>query len=349
MVESRKNDIRPEISVIMSVHNGRDYVEQSIQSILNQTFTNFEFLILDDGSNDETTSILRKYILEDHRIVLFKNVENIGLTKSLNILLKSAKGRFLARIDADDVSHPNRLEKQRNYLLENPEIALLATNCDIVDKDFNYLYTHCPPSNPTALNWSLVFRNPFRHSTMMWNRNSIQGEEYYDTNFVYTQDYDLWQRIGMSSRVAVLPESLASIRTHEKTISHLQVDTQDELVTQVVKRQIEFYLGKKVSFEEAKRMRYMYVHRHSKQIEEMKKIPPKEFKKTIKLYLELAEVFRKNKTCDYGMLCYEVTGDIKSTLKTHKALLTPLCQEIFDEDQEIKKLIQSSVRRFFLL
>ena len=121
-----KND-RPEISVIMSVFNGEKYFSEAIESILNQTFTNFEFLVIDDCSKDDSFNILNTYAEKDSRIRLFRNNKNQGLANSLNILVKKTKGKLVARMDADDISLPDRLEKQYKYCMNDPKLAICGT------------------------------------------------------------------------------------------------------------------------------------------------------------------------------------------------------------------------------
>ncbi len=123
----------PKVSVIMSVYNGDKYLREAIESILNQTFTDFEFIIVNDGSTDNSLEIIESY--DDERIKTINNKKNIGLTKSLNKALKFAKGKYIARQDADDVSLPNRFEKQVEYLDSHPEVALVGTSVYLIDEN----------------------------------------------------------------------------------------------------------------------------------------------------------------------------------------------------------------------
>jgi glycosyltransferase involved in cell wall biosynthesis len=123
----------PKLSVIMSVHNGEKYLREAIESILNQTFTDFKFIIINDGSTDNSLAIIRSY--DDKRIRILNNGTNIGLTKSLNKALKQAKGKYIARQDADDVSLPDRFEAQLKYFVQYPEVALLGTSTYIINQE----------------------------------------------------------------------------------------------------------------------------------------------------------------------------------------------------------------------
>ncbi|HEY9660554.1 MAG TPA: glycosyltransferase, partial [Allocoleopsis sp.] len=123
----------PQISVLMAVYNGSRYVAEAIESILNQTFTDFEFLIIEDGSTDNTVQILQDYANRDPRIKLIQNEQNIGLTKSLNKGLKLAQGKYIARQDADDVSLPHRFEQQIAVFAQNPAAVLVSCSLELID------------------------------------------------------------------------------------------------------------------------------------------------------------------------------------------------------------------------
>lgn len=125
------SNISPKVSVVMSVYNGEKYLPETIDSILNQTFKDFEFIIINDGSTDKTAKILTSY--DDPRIRIF-NQENMGLTKSLNRAISLAKGEYIARMDADDISYPERLKKQVDYLNKNPDIGLVGSKYIRIDK-----------------------------------------------------------------------------------------------------------------------------------------------------------------------------------------------------------------------
>ncbi|MGO9953181.1 MAG: glycosyltransferase family 2 protein, partial [Dissulfurispiraceae bacterium] len=123
----------PEISVLMSCYNASKYLAEAIESILNQTFDNFEFIAIDDGSRDNTSDILKDYARADSRIILLEK-ENTGLTNSLNIGLKTARGKWIARMDADDVSLPNRFEDQLEFVQVHAGVILLGTSCIVIDQ-----------------------------------------------------------------------------------------------------------------------------------------------------------------------------------------------------------------------
>ena len=151
----------PEISVIMSVYNEpKEYLIRSIESILNQTFKDFEFIvILDNPKNEIARNIAKEYSLKDERIVFIKNEENIGLTKSLNKGISISKGKFIARMDADDISHPKRFEEQISFLNKNNEYGLCGTKAYLIDENGKILENLVHPLNNSLNDYEEIKRN----------------------------------------------------------------------------------------------------------------------------------------------------------------------------------------------
>jgi glycosyltransferase involved in cell wall biosynthesis len=144
----------PRISVVMSVYNGEKYLRQAIESILQQTYTDFEFIIIDDGSTDSSREIIQSY--DDKRIRLVINEQNIGLTKSLNKGIRLAKGEFIARMDADDISLPQRFEKQVAYLDSHPEVGVLGTYANIIDHRGKIINNIIFPTEHETILWTML-------------------------------------------------------------------------------------------------------------------------------------------------------------------------------------------------
>lgn len=178
------------ISVIMSVRNAELTLEDSIFSILNQSYRNIEFLIMDDASEDKTFEILKKVSGQDKRVKIYRNEVNLGLTKSLNILIKKSKGSYLARQDADDVSLPNRLDRQLFYLI-NKRNEACTTRAFIKNsqKKIPGLSYYIP------INLSIKFKNPFIHGTLMIKREVMYKLGLYNEFFYYSQDYYLFKKL----------------------------------------------------------------------------------------------------------------------------------------------------------
>ena len=204
------------VSVIMSVYNGERHLRESVDSILNQTFKDFEFIIINDGSSDKTMDILKAY--GDKRIILITQ-DNMGLTKSLNNGIAIAKGRYIARQDADDKSEIDRLEKQVNYMESNLSVGLLGTMFKIIDENGMFRRTSYLPVDNEIIKERLVEINQFCHGSVMIRKVALEKVGTYRDYFKYAQDYDLWLRISESFHVSNLPEPLYCYRELMHAIS----------------------------------------------------------------------------------------------------------------------------------
>lgn len=178
----------------MSTYNDRKNLNQSIESILDQTYRNFEFLILDDASTDSSYEQLEAYQKLDKRIMIFSNKVNKGLTKSLNILIKKSKGNYIARQDSDDISMKDRFNTQINYLTDG-KYDLCFTRAKLKDsgKFIPGLSYYIPPKV------SIKYKNPFIHGSLMIKKSVLEKLNYYDENFYYAQDYKLFKDAMMNN------------------------------------------------------------------------------------------------------------------------------------------------------
>lgn len=206
------------LSVVMSVYNGEKFLRESIESILGQSFGNFEFIIIDDGSTDKSADIISSY--QDSRIRYIKNVKNIGLTRSLNIGLKMAKGEFIARQDADDVSYADRFLKQIKFLESNPNIALVGTGADFIDSEGKIYASHIMPYDPDKIKNSLLTYTCFFHGSVIFRRKCLDSVGYYRDKFVCTQDLDYWLRFSESYNLSNISEVLYQFRRTRSAVSH---------------------------------------------------------------------------------------------------------------------------------
>ena len=227
---------KPLVTVLMAVYNGEAYLEEAVESILAQTYQTIEFLIIDDASTDRSPEILQAY--QDQRIKLLRNEANLGLTESLNVGLAQAQGKYIARMDADDVSYPQRLAQQVAFLEIHPEIGLCGTWAMDLNKG-----TQIPrifPCDDQAIRFTLLKYNPFVHTSVMF-RTQLIREHYltYDTHFVYAQDYDLWTRMANYTKIANLPEFLVQYRIHNKQVTVGRFEQQEVYIQQVISRQLE--------------------------------------------------------------------------------------------------------------
>jgi glycosyltransferase involved in cell wall biosynthesis len=214
-------DKTPQVSVLMPVYNGERYLREAVESIVAQTFTNFEFIIIDDGSTDTTGAILDSF--DDPRIVRSKNEENIGLARSLNKGLTMARGEYIARMDADDISLPERLARQVAFLDAHPEVGVLGSVVQVIDGDGNKSDTLWLPTEHGVLRWSLCFGGPIAHPTVMMRREVVERVGGYNPNMVTAQDYDLWRRLSGVTRLSNLQDVLLSLRKHEASMRKIHL------------------------------------------------------------------------------------------------------------------------------
>lgn len=204
---------KPKISVLMSVYNGEKFISESINSILNQTYKNFEFLIVNDGSTDNSEKIIKSF--SDSRIKYFLK-PNTGLTKSLNFGLKKSKGKFIARIDCDDISSPHRLEYQIKKIEKNKDLGLVASRALIIQ---NKNKTHTPFYSDRKIKEIIKIKNPFVHSSVLISKDLFQKINFYNETFSVTQDYDAWMRLSKISKLTMIDDVLVERHVLENSIS----------------------------------------------------------------------------------------------------------------------------------
>ena len=199
----------PKVTVLMSVFNGSAHLRPSVESILNQTLSDFEFLIIDDGSSEPVSEIILDY--QDDRIRLVRQ-ENMGLTRSLNKGLNLARSPFIARMDADDISLPERLEIQFEMITRNHELDFVGTFFDVIDEYENLVQKKELISDPVYRLWRLMFHNNYGHGSMLFRKSAVINAGMYDVSLRFAQDYDLWSRISKKNNNTIIPEYLYRYR-----------------------------------------------------------------------------------------------------------------------------------------
>lgn len=208
------------VSVVMCVYNAEKYVSQSIESILFQTYNDFEFIILDDCSTDSTLDLVKKYQKQDTRIKVITNNENKGLTYSLNKAIEFAKGEYIARMDADDISHKQRLEKQVGFLERNNDIAVLGTCAKNINEEGIITGNRRVPLNHTKIEEVIKIVNPLIHPSVMFRKKRIEDIGGYDNRYRVVQDYELWFRcIEYDLKLANLPYELIYYRVNDNYLN----------------------------------------------------------------------------------------------------------------------------------
>jgi len=210
----------PAISVLMPVYNNARYLAEAVESILNQSFTDFEFLILDDGSQDRSVAMLQDYAARDSRIRLTLR-ENRGIAKSLNQLIAQATGDLVARMDADDVALPERFAQQVAFLRQYPQVLCLGGALDWIDAQ-SRLIGHCPmPQTDAELQQLLLGGiSMLHHPTAMIRRSALLQVGGYDETMEASADLDLWLRLGEIGQLANLPNTVLQYRLHTNSITH---------------------------------------------------------------------------------------------------------------------------------
>lgn len=226
----------PLISVIMSVFNGETFVAQSIKSVLDQTVTDFEFLIIDDFSSDKTVSIIESF--DDPRIRLLKNSSNKGLPESLNYLLTITQGKYIARMDADDVCHKNRFEWQVDYLEKNPQISLCGMWAYQIDSHSKFINRVKLPTKSHCIKSALFWSNCIPHPSIMARAGYFKGN-IYNKEFSKAQDYELWQRTSKTHLFANVPKFGICYRISDQQISQKHKGDQNKFSEQVQTRNLQ--------------------------------------------------------------------------------------------------------------
>lgn len=214
----------PKVTVLMSVYNSERYMREAIEGIFSQTFKDFDFLIINDGSTDSSREIILSY--KDPRIRLIDNKKNIGLTRSLNKGLKLARGEYIARQDADDISLPERLEKQINFLDENKDVGIVGSSLIEIDGEADKLYTLILATEDKEIRERLFLGNYFGFE--MFRKSVLEKVGYYREEFRYAQDYDLALRIAEVSKIANIREPLYKYRVIPNSISIAKKVMQDK-------------------------------------------------------------------------------------------------------------------------
>lgn len=248
----------PLVSVILPVYNGETHLSECIKSVLYQTFTDFEFIIVDDASTDKTPSILNSFAKQDSRIKIISNKKNQRQTISATIACQNAQGKYIARIDADDVALQQRLERQVQFLENNPDFGLVGSWSDRINDKGDVFNKWIVETNPLYLKWAFLFQTNFAHASVMMQNDIVKEVGYYQSS--EAEDFDLWSRMGTISKIGCIPEVLQQRRVWDGQLN-LKVPTETlNCVYQIIKRNIELLLGKKVSLNYVKNFHSVITH-----------------------------------------------------------------------------------------
>lgn len=225
----------PKVSVLMPVYNATQYLAEALESILLQTFQDWELILVDDGSTDDIMSVLSRY--QDERIYYIKNDVNLGLIKTLNRGIDYCGGKYIARMDADDIAHPRRLQYQVDFMEQHPEYLMCGTDALVIDNDGNRTGKICNLTSNNLLQINLLFSPPFIHPSTIIRKEVLERNRY-DENYKHVEDYELWCRIAHQGKVANIGKFLLLYRWHDSNVSVLNSKTQDALKDTIIEREL---------------------------------------------------------------------------------------------------------------
>lgn len=226
--KTRNSNNKPLVSVIMSAYNAEKYVEQAIESILNQTYRKFEFIIVDDASTDSTFSILRDFKKKDKRIILIKNKNNLGLYKNLNKALKFVKGKYTIRIDADDWAYPERFQLQTELMEAHSNVVVSGSHIEVCDKNLNTNYIRKYHLDDASIRKHIFRYSPFASSATIWQTKVLKIERY-NEKLPVSSDYELYFRVGVLGKFMNLNKPLVKLRMHHKSMSATMSNLQSKV------------------------------------------------------------------------------------------------------------------------
>ena len=211
---------QPFLTIFTPNYNNSKFISETIESIINQTYSNFEYIIIDDCSTDNSWEIIQSYAKKDKRIRILRNEKNLGIVKTRNKGLRerSPKSNYFAIIDSDDVSKHNRLRTQVDFLEKNQDQGLVGSNIFIIDEDSNFIGFRQYPSIDNEIRKKITRFNPFSQSSIIIRISAINQVGLYDENWDVCQDYDYWLRIGVNWKLADIDKFLVKYRISETQV-----------------------------------------------------------------------------------------------------------------------------------
>ncbi|MCP4121018.1 MAG: glycosyltransferase [Bacteroidetes bacterium] len=255
----------PPISVLMPVYNAGIFLRDSIESILNQSFSNFEFVIINDGSTDDSEEIIKSYA--DSRIIYVKNPVNLKLIKTLNKGIDICRGKYIVRMDADDISYPERLSRQFAFMEANPEVGLCGCNFESTGLK---KMTSQLELDDQKIKLKLLHECHYQHPTMIIRRSILKDNNiYFDRDFLHVEDYELWARLISYCNYANIPEVLLKYRDHESNVTNTYSPIQKEN-SLLVRRKLFEMVGLKANAVELDLYQNCAYHNYPKDIEDIK-------------------------------------------------------------------------------
>lgn len=278
----------PLVTVLMTVYNGGKYLKSSVQSVLNQTFRDFEFLIVNDCSTDDSVKIIESF--NDKSVIIHHNEKNIGQTKSLNVGLKLARGKYVARMDADDMAFPLWLEKSVDYIEKHPAYAAVGSAAMVIDGNGKKKEIRRSPISLYEIIFRIFYAPPINHVSVLLNKELILQNGGYNEDFKITQDYELWSSLIRNGyKLMNIPDILVAYRVHSSSIGFMEANKKGiEEKSETIFRNVNALTNLKITYGEAQEICRLFYHTSELSNEEFKRAQ-KNFES---IYLNLKEKFR---------------------------------------------------------
>lgn len=275
------------VSVLMPVYNAERYLAEAIDSIIKQTYTDWELIIINDGSIDGSEQIIKNF--KDPRIKYHENKQNLGLIETLNKGIDLCRSEYIARMDADDIALPERLSQQVKLMDAQPNIILCGTNAVVInEKGYETGKIMNPSSNP-LLQISLLFTNPFIHPSIMIRKDKM-GNERFDSDALHVEDFDFWIRLSKKGELANINQNLLKYRWHESNVSVKNAEFQEGMKDKIIRHQITSQLEIKPNPREFKAHRLTFsLYKYGRKI----KVSPDRADHVVKWFKKLSEQNRK--------------------------------------------------------
>lgn len=220
------------VDVVMPVYNAAPYLKQSIESILDQTFADFQFIIIDDGSTDGSWEILESYAQEDERIILLRNQKNSGICLSLNTAIAKGRWTYIVRMDADDISYPDRIHRQVAFMEQHTDVGVCGCDMRCIDEKGNVLFAKRYPSIDKDIREKLFFFNPISHSWAIIRRDVFDKTPWYDDTYILAEDLELRFAIWTHAHFANIPQTLLDYRIYANNSTYSKFR---KMITQAIK------------------------------------------------------------------------------------------------------------------
>lgn len=231
----------PKASVIIPSYNSANYIKVAIESVIGQTFKDWELIIVDDCSSDDTIKIVKEFLKKDKRVKLSTSNKNIGPHKNMNRGLDLCKGEYIVKLDADDYMYSHRIEKQVNFLDENKDVGVLGGAIEVCDENLNFINTRKYPITDEKCKAKLFYYSPFAHPAVTFRKSVFEKCDKYDPNISMACDIDLWFRLGLLTKLANLEDIIVKYRVHHNSISQKNIRKQELETLEVRRKAVQVY------------------------------------------------------------------------------------------------------------